>query len=545
MRGGARWWRPASFTNLPAMPSSFALRPVATATLLAIAAALPAQQAPAHAVIPAPVSIALESGRSFGVDASTHVAIDASADAEVARVAQFTTALLRQGGGPPVRRLAPGASPETGAIHLALANEARFGAEGYELVVQPTRITLRAATPAGLFYAMQSLRQLMPWSVEHGAALNRRMRIPVVRVQDAPRFGWRGLMLDIARHYLPMSDVKQFVDAMALYKLNRLHLHLADDQGWRIEIASWPDLTRIGGSTQVGGGPGGHWTQAEYAELVRYAAERFITVVPEIDMPGHTNAARASYGALNCDGKRVPLYTGTRVDLGNLCITADSTWKFIGDVVRELAAITPGPWIHIGGDEVRGFTRAQYHGFIERVQDTVRAAGKRMIGWGEIATARLDTTTVSQVWIKDSSAVHARRGGKVIMSFAEHAYLDMKHDSSSVTGLLWAGAVSVRRSYDWNPATLRPGIGESALLGVEGPLWGETVTRRSEYEFQAFPRLIALAEVGWSPQATRRWNDFAQRLGRHGPRLQAIGINFHRSEEIPWAPSNAGRPMLY
>lgn len=525
---------------------SRATTPVAIAALaLLVLAPSAAAQAPSHAIIPAPVSITLDSGRAFTVDAATHVSIDAGADAEVARIAQFTTALLRQGGGPPVRTLRAGSAPEAGAIHLALATDARFGAEGYELVVEPTRITVRAATPAGLFYASQSLRQLMPWSVEHGAALGRRMRIPVARVTDAPRFGWRGLMLDIARHYLPMEDVKRFVDAMALYKLNRLHLHLADDQGWRIDIRAWPALARIGGSTQVGGGPGGFWTQAEYAELVRYAAERYITVVPEIDMPGHSNAARASYGALNCDGKPVPLYTGTRVDLGNLCITADSTWRFIGDVVRELAALTPGPWLHIGGDEVKGFTRSQYHGFIERVQDTVRAAGKRMIGWGEIAAARLDTTTVSQIWIKDSSVVHTRRGGRVIMSFAEHAYLDMKYDSNTVTGLLWAGAVSVRRSYDWNPATLRPGIGESAILGVEGPLWGETVTRRSEYEFQAFPRLIALAEVGWSPQSARRWSDFAARLGQHGPRLQAIGINFHRADEIPWARTRSPRPATY
>lgn len=509
--------------------------------LAATVATVGAQASPVHAVIPAPVSITVESGRFFVFDSNTHVSHAADADTVVVRLAAMASAMLGQGGGPGVRPVAGGGEPARGAIHLALAPERRFGAEGYELRVTPERIVLRAATPAGLFFAMQTLRQLLPWSVEHAAALRRGLRVPVATVTDAPRFAWRGAMLDVARHFLPVSDVKRFVDHMALYKLNRLHLHLADDQGWRIEIAGWPDLTRIGGSTQVGGGAGGSWTQAEYRELVAYAAARFITIVPEIDMPGHTNAARASYGALNCDGKRVALYTGTRVDLGNLCITSDSTWRFIGDVLRQLAAITPGPWLHIGGDEVRGFSRAQYHGFIERVQDSVRATGKRMIGWGEIAQADLDTTTVSQVWIKDSSAVHARRGGSVIMSFAERAYLDMKYDSSTVTGLLWAGAVSLPRSYDWDPATLRPGIGERSILGVEGPLWAETVSRLSEYEFQAFPRLIALAEVGWTPQAQRSWRSFAERLGRHGPRLQALGINFYRAPEVDWAPTS-GRP---
>lgn len=521
------------------------VRAIACGTIAAIVgrgAPLAAQPSPAHAVIPAPVSISVESGRFFVFDSNTHVSHAADADTVLVRLATMTSAMLGQGGGPGVRTVTGAAEPARGAIHLAITPERRFGLEGYELRVTPERIVLRAATPAGLFYAVQTLRQLLPWSVEHAAALRRGLRVPVATVTDAPRFAWRGAMLDVARHFLPVRDVKRFVDHMALYKLNRLHLHLADDQGWRIEIAGWPELTRIGGSTQVGGGPGGYWTQAEYRELVAYAAGRFITIVPEIDMPGHTNAARASYGALNCDGKRVPLYTGTRVDLGNLCITSDSTWRFIGDVLRQLAAITPGAWLHIGGDEVRGFTRAQYHGFIERVQDTVRATGKRMIGWGEIAPAALDTTTVSQLWIKDSSAVHARRGGSVIMSFAERAYLDMKYDSSTVTGLLWAGAVSVPRSYDWDPATLRPGIGERSILGVEGPLWAETVTRLDEYEFQAFPRLIALAEVAWTPQALRSWPSFASRLGRHGPRLQALGINFFRAPEVDWAPTS-GRPF--
>ena len=194
-------------------------------------------------------------------------------------------------------------------------------------------------------------------------------------------------MLDVARHFLSVDEVKRYVDLMAIHKLNRLHLHLADDQGWRIEIGSWPNLAAHGGSTEVGGGAGGFYTHAQYSELVRYAAERFITIVPEIDMPGHTNAALASYAELNCDGVAPPLYTGIEVGFSALCVDKEITYTFIDDVVREIAAITPGPWFHIGGDEVKTLAPERYARFIERVQTIVQSHGKQMIGWDEIAAA--------------------------------------------------------------------------------------------------------------------------------------------------------------
>jgi hexosaminidase len=342
-------------------------------------------------------------------------------------------------------------------------------------------------------------------------------------------------MLDVSRHFLPAADVRRLVDLMALYKLNRLHLHLSDDQGWRLEIKSRPELTRVGGSTQVGGGPGGFYTQAEYAELVAYAAARHVMVVPEFDMPGHTAAALASIPALNCDGRAPAVYTGYQTGFSAVCPDSAETWRFVDDVVREVAAITPGPFVHIGGDEVSKLTRAQYLAFVARAQGVVRAHGKRMIGWGEVAPAALDPSTVVQHWKPDSSAVHAARGGSVILSPAKRVYLDMKYDSATVLGLRWAGIVPLRTTYDWEPAGFVPGVPERAILGVEAPVWSESLVTRADFEFMLFPRLLAVAELGWSTPAVRGWEDFRARLGRQAPRLQALGVNFYRDPGVPWA----------
>lgn len=494
----------------------------------------------AQALIPAPLRVHVAERDSFTITDSTRIVIAADAPADVERVARQLAALLAPAtsvGG--VSRLAPGepAPPRSIALHLAADT---LGDEGYTLAADGNGVTLRAATPHGLFNAMQTLRQLLPHAVEHPAAQRRRLVVSGVQVTDRPRYAWRGAMLDVARHFLAADDVKRYLDAMALHKLNRLHLHLSDDQGWRIEIASWPNLARTGGSTQVGGAAGGYYTQAQYADLVAYAAERFITVVPEIDMPGHTNAALASYPELNCNDVAPPLYTGIRVGFSALCASRDTVYRFIDDVVREIAALTPGEFFHMGGDEVEKLTHDEYLRFVERVEGIVRARGKRVIGWGEIAAARLDPGTVVQHWrparekASDSSHVHAARGGRVILSPGNRTYLDMKYDSSTTLGLMWAGLFGVRYAYEWDPETVVPGVRGEAILGVEAPLWSETLERRTDFEFMAFPRLVALAEVGWSAQANRSWNTFQHRLGAHAPRLSALGINFHRTPEVPW-----------
>ena len=308
---------------------------------------------------------------------------------------------------------------QASAIDLVVDAQRTTGVEGYELTISPRRVTLAASTPAGLFYATQTVRQLLPYWSEYEAVAfpqPQAATLPSLRIRDSPRFEWRGAMLDVARHFFSVDDVKRFIDLEALHKMNRLHLHLADDQGWRIEIRKWPDLTAKGSVTEVGGTPGGFYTQAQFAEIVSYAAERFVTVVPEIDMPGHTNAALASYAALNCSGQAPPAFTGIDVGFSVLCVDKEITYRFLDDVVREIAGLTPGRYFHMGGDEVRKLTANQYRAFVERVQTIVQAHGKEMIGWDETAAAALAPTSIVQHWRPNAPAAALARAPRLILS---------------------------------------------------------------------------------------------------------------------------------
>ena len=488
----------------------------------------PTPQAPSFeaAVIPMPVSLELDPARRFIPDTVTTIQIIEGADQATQDVAAFLRSMLA----PPLRAdvlSVPAATGFTGkSIGLRIDSTAANGAlEGYELAITESSIIISARNPAGLFYGAQTLRQLLPPTIEHPAAFNRRLFVPVGKVVDSPRYEWRGMMLDVSRHFLPPADVKRFIDHIALFKINRLHLHLSDDQGWRIEIKSRPSLTAIGGSTQVGGGKGGFYTQDEYRDIVAYAASRFMTVIPEIDMPGHTNAALTSIPELNCDKVAPPAYTGTRVGFSALCVDSAVIYPVLEDIVREISSLTPGPYFHIGGDEVMKLTHTQYLAFIERMQEIVSANGKRMIGWGEIAPAKLSPNTIVQNWKKDSSFLHSARGGRVILSPATKIYLDQQYDTTTILGLHWAAYSSLQNAYDWEPSTFLPGVAASSILGVEGPLWSETVVKVQDFEFLAFPRVIAVAEIGWSQMHRRSWISFADRLNRQAKRLDALGIN--------------------
>ena len=487
------------------------------------------------ALIPAPVHSRLTSENVFAVSSRTAIHVR-PATPEMLWLAGYLGNLLPTASGP-ARTVSELATRSAGQPGLNLVIDRALdtlGAEGYRLSVAADRIVAAAAHPAGLFYAIQTLRQLLPPEAE-GRATTTAIPVLTGEVVDRPRFQWRGAMLDVSRHFLKPADVKRYVDHMALYKLNRLHLHLSDDQGWRIEIKSWPNLTAHGGSTAVGGGAGGFYTQADYSDIVEYARARYITVVPEIDMPGHTNAALASYPVLNCDDRAPALYTGIRVGFSSLCVARESTYRFVDDVVREIAGLTPGPWFHMGGDEVKTLSPARYTGFVERVQSIVRAHGKEMIGWDEIGAARLHPTTIVQYWRPTATARAAiRQGNRFILSPANKVYLDMKYDSRTALGLKWAGYIEVRTAYDWDPATRVAGVRESSIMGIEAPLWSETLVTIADFEHMAFPRLAAVAEVAWSPQQRRAWDDFRARLAAHGPRLSALGINFYRSPQIPW-----------
>jgi hexosaminidase len=493
---------------------------------------------PAWAIVPAPASVEAAEGTWFTLGTSTRI-LTPPGPAEAATAGELLAGVLRRSTGLPLPVSATTAAAPGDAISLELTGDGRLGDEGYELVVTGGSATLKASRPAGLFMGTQTLRQLLPAAVEATTVRPGPWRLPGGRVADRPRFAWRGAMLDVARHFFTVAEVKRFVDLLALYKLNVLHLHLTDDQGWRIDIHSRPRLASHGGSTQVGGGPGGHYTQPEYAELVAYARDRHITVVPEVDMPGHTNAALASYGELSCDGRPRELYTGTDVGFSSLCVDDPATWRFLDEVLGELAALTPGPFIHVGGDEVRTLSDRQYGGFVERVQELVRAHGKRAIGWQEIAKARLLPTTAAQWWDPRSGgdAVRAavRQGTKLVLSPAPMTYLDMKYDEHTDLGLAWAGHVEVGDAYGWDPSTVLDGVGDADVLGVEAPLWSETLRSIADVERMTLPRLPAVAEVGWSPATVRRdWDGFRRRLAAHGPRWSAMAVDYQRSPQVPW-----------
>jgi len=342
-------------------------------------------------------------------------------------------------------------------------------------------------------------------------------------------------MLDVARHFFSVADVKRYIDLISLYKINVLHLHLSDDQGWRIEIKSWPKLTEIGGSTEVGGGKGGFYSQEEYSSIVKYAAKRYITVIPEIDMPGHTNAALASYASLNCDRRARKLYTGTRVGFSTLCTSDELTYKFIDDVIAEIASLTPGPYIHIGGDESHVTPLKDFIPFINRVQDIVNSYGKTMIGWDEISHADLDEGSIAQYWQSAKNAKKAvDKGARLILSPAKRCYLDMKYDSSSVLGLTWAGYTEVDSAYIWSPTELVQGIDKDDILGIESPLWAETTETIDDIEYLAFPRLTGHAELGWSAIESPGWEEYRNRLGKHSKLLDLLEVNFYRSPLVDW-----------
>jgi hexosaminidase len=377
-------------------------------------------------------------------------------------------------------------------------------------------VSFSAADDAGRARGLATLRQLGP------------VIAPVV-IEDAPRYGWRGVMLDVSRHFFGVDDVLRLLDLAALYKLNVLHLHLTDDQGWRLPIAKWPELTVSGAATQVGGGPGGFYTHADYARIVARATSHAITVVPEIDVPGHVNAALHAYPELGGGERPEPFTTWSSPGL-SLDVGSEIALRFLGDVVGELVALTPGDYIHLGGDEVEGMDHEAYVRFMWDAATVVLRHGKRPVVWEEAGVAKLPEGTIVQHW---SDAVPARAGAAqglpLIMSPAPRTYLDQKYDDSTALGLKWAGNVDVRDAYEWDPATV---IEEAEVLGVEAALWTETTETRDDVDSMVFPRLPAVAEVGWS--ARQDWEDFRTRLAAHGPLLSELGVNFHRSKQIDW-----------
>jgi hexosaminidase len=489
----------------------------------------------ATSLIPHPVSVTA-TGSSFALTNQTGIYVNGE-NPEAARVAQMLADQLSPATGFSFSVQSATEAPGTGNIYLTLTENEELGDEGYTLEVTEDLVTVSANQPAGLFYGIQTIRQLLPANIEASEKQKGPWYMASGTITDYPEYEYRGSMLDVARHFFNVEETKRYIDLLAAYKINYLHLHLSDDQGWRIEIKSWPKLTEVGGSTEVGGGEGGFYTQEQYTELVNYAAERFITIVPEIDMPGHTNAALASYPELNCNPKmpNPELYTGTEVGFSTFCTDKKLVYEFINDVVGEIAAITPGPYFHIGGDESHVTPMKDYIPFIEQTQEIVINKGKTVMGWDEITHASLAQGTVAQFWDNAENAQNGvEQGAKILMSPAKRVYLDMQYDSTTQWGLHWAAYIEIEDSYNWEPTTYAEGISRENILGVEAPLWSETVTNIEEIEYMVFPRLPGIAEIAWSPASVRDWETYKVRLGKMKSRFEAMGINYYASEQVPW-----------
>jgi len=383
--------------------------------------------------------------------------------------------------------------------------------EAYRLSINRQVIRIQGASPAGVFRGIQTLRQIL--AASNSATQQTIKVLPLGVIEDWPSLSYRGTMLDVARHFFTVDEVKQYIDQMAQYKINTLHLHLSDDQGWRIEIKAYPRLTDIGAATEVGGGPGGCYTQEDFLELQAYAAQRFIQIIPEIDMPGHTNAAIVAYPELNGNGKPVSPYWGTAVGFSTFDARNEAVYTFIDQVVKELSSLSTSPYFHLGGDESHVTSKEDYLFFVERVGEIIRTHQKTPIGWDEVAQTDLGPGSVAQFWASEKNALAAvDKKMKVLMSPAKKAYLDMQYDSLSPYGLHWAGYISVQDAYNWDPLSYVPGLDADHILGIEAPLWSETISDSSGLEYLAFPRLICVAELGWTPQSLRSWEDFNRRL---------------------------------
>lgn len=509
---------------------------------------------PPPALVPLPKSVERRTG-SFQLRATTVLV----APKEARRTAELLQEALRAPTGLPLPiQTGEAAGPRPDRIVLRIApGQSPSGPESYRLLVSPESVEITASSPAGLFYGTQTLRQLLPAAAFRRASQDDAVwTLPAVFITDTPRFSWRGSHLDVARHFMPFSFVLRHLDLMAMHKLNVFHWHLTDDQGWRVPIEGYPRLTEIGGvraETQVGKdadrGDGvrhqGSYTEQEIRDVVRYAADRFITVVPEIELPGHSQAAVAAYPELGNSTSLVTTWTRWGVS-DNVLNTEEGTVRFFEQVLRKVMQLFPSPWIHIGGDEVqrkeweqspRVNARIEELGlsgvggvqgwWTRRITRFLDANGRRPIGWEEVLEAEgIPASTVAVSWRGEAGGLNAARAGHdVVMAPANFTYLDQYQSQAPGEPLAIGGFLPLEKIYSYEPVP--PGLTEreaTHILGAQAQLWTEYLPTPRHVEYMAWPRLAALAEVVWSPRADRSWQSFLARIGPHAERLRAFGV---------------------
>lgn len=450
----------------------------------------------------------------------------------------------------------PIAQQRSGDIVLAINGE--LPKEGYTLSVTPDNIVIMGSDGSGLFYGIQTLLQLLPPAVYSGAVTGwEKWQAPCLEIKDYPRFGYRGMMLDVSRQFYDVATVKKYLEWMAIHKLNVFHWHLTDDNGWRIEIKKYPKLTQLGawrGPNEVlppsygSGGKryGGFYTQQEIKDIIAYAQKLHINIIPEVELPGHARAAVGSYPEIRCESNDLSLsVNGENMNLW--CVGREANYKMIENIIAEVAALFPWEYIHIGGDEVNpapwkecphcqalmakeGMSEVMelQAYFVKRVEQIVHKYGKKMIGWDEIVDrGAVSSATAVTAWRSVNKGIEAaQKGHPVVMQPGPYTYLDMKQTLQE-RGHSWAAIISMERVYSLDPLVVSKD--ESKLiLGVQAGLWGELLDRPHRFpEYQLYPRLCALAEVGWTPQELRIWEEFNLRIGRtHFNRLYEMGIAF-------------------
>ncbi len=520
-------------------------------------------------IIPLPQKVELREG-AFVLQTDTQILVVGGKRSPATAPARFLAERLRKSTGYPLRlNFTSKERPSQGGILLTTKGASSFvSAEGYELAVTRDSVVVRAREPAGLFYGVQSLLELLPpEALASKPALNRLWTIPAVQIEDQPRFAWRGFLLDSARHFFSKGEIKELFDLMALHKLNMFQWHLTDDVGWRLEIKKYPRLTGVGAWRKSIGfgldpkagtayGPdgryGGYYSQADIRELVAYAESRHVTIVPEIEMPGHAGAALAAYPEFSCFGGAYSTDGG--ILPGVYCAGKDETFEFLQNILAEVCELFPGKYIHIGGDEVppnnwkqcrKCQAREGQEGvkterelesyFIRRMGAFLNARGRTLVGWSEIREGGLAPNATMMDWI-GGAVESAQEGHDVVMTPTAYCYLDYYQSTNSEPAEPKAigGYLPLSQVYAFEPVPA--GLDapfRSHIIGAQANLWTEYVPSLQHAEYMLLPRLCALAEVAWSPARSRNYDDFLRRLQVQAQRFDQLGVNYRRASIQP------------
>ena len=527
-------------------------------------------------LIPIPVSMQNGQGK-FILTKNATIELKTK-DGDAQRVAGFLSKKLSVATGYkiPVKIVNTG-SRSGGNISLAIVQDATLGNEGYKLITNPNSVLLSANKPAGLFYGMQTLLQLLPKEIESKTLVNKKTwAIPSVTITDYPRFGWRALMFDVSRHFFTKQDVKTFIDNMVQYKYNLLHLHLTDDQGWRIEIKSLPNLSKVGawrakregawGNTEAPDASepktyGGFYTQDDIKEIVQYAKDRFVNILPEIDVPAHSMAAVASYPELSCtpgsyavnasEEFQVWDSSGNHALIDNtLCPANENVYAFLDKVFTEVAQLFPFEYIHIGGDEaaknfwakseavkalmqkegLKNMDEVQSY-FVKRVEKIIQSKGKKLIGWDEILEGGLAPEATVMSWRGMAGGIEAaKQGHHVVMAPMDYTYVDLMQGDRYVEPPEFA-TLLLNQSYKFEP--IPEGVDPKLILGGEACLWSEHTTNMRAGEYLLWPRGLAVAESVWSPKEKKNWPGFVKRVEHQFDRMDVAKIKYSRSMYDP------------